>query len=323
MGFTLRRFAGTDIDLLAHLIAAVEMADEGTNRAVAEIRVELQTAEIDLRPTGWLAQIDDGPVVGYNYVEILGGQEFNFWLRGGVHPAWRGRGIGRRLMQAGWTEMQRACTQMSRTAWVNAWADQQDRPRCRLLARFGLRPYHCYHEMERPAARVEPVPVLPPGVFIRPWDNRHCELAVALRNRAFAQNWGYQPTTAEALRRRFQSARYESPFSFTAWRRTSAGDEQMIGLVHGCLGWARHLRQANEGEIVWLAVAEEARGQGIGRALMLAVMNALREAGAEVISLGTDNYADRPAIELYANLGFTVRKAIVDYRGELQHGFDG
>jgi hypothetical protein len=83
MGFTLRRFAGTDIDLLAHLIAAVEMADEGTNRAVAEIRVELQTAEIDLRPTGWLAQIDDGPVVGYNYVEIVGGQEFNFWLRGG------------------------------------------------------------------------------------------------------------------------------------------------------------------------------------------------------------------------------------------------
>jgi ribosomal protein S18 acetylase RimI-like enzyme len=171
--------------------------------------------------------------------------------------------------------------------------------------------------MEIPAARVGPVPPLPPGVVIRPWDDRHCEAAVALRNQAFARNWGYQPTTAGTLRRRFQTARYEPPFSFTAWRQIPGTEEAMIGLVHGCLGWTRQLRQANEAEIVWLAVAEEMRGQGIGQALMLTVMNALRGAGAEIISLGTDNYADQPAIELYIKLGFTSRKAIVDYRGEL------
>jgi ribosomal protein S18 acetylase RimI-like enzyme len=202
----------------------------------------------------------------------------------------------------------------ARAVGVDEWGDHLFEG---LFARCGLRPYHIYHELEIPATEVKSVPPLPPGIIIRPWNHSYCAAAVELRNRAFAQNWGYQPTTAEALHRRFQTARYEPTFSFTAWQQTPSRDEQMIGLIHACLGWTRKLRQANEGEIVWVAVAQEARGQGIGQALMLTAMNALREAGAAVISVSADNYADKPAIGLYTKLGFTVRKAMVDYRGEL------
>lgn len=316
--FTFCRISQTHLNPLAALIAVAEAADEGTSRPVAEIRAELDIVEPDLLQTGWLAQIDTRQVLGYNYVETVGGPECNFWLRGAVHPAWRGQGLGRRLLERSWADMLQQHAKMGRpAAWVNAWAYQHDQPHCRLLECLGLRPYHIYHEMELAAARVEPVPPLPAGVVMRAWDNRYCEAAAALRNQAFAHTWGYQPTSAEALRRRFQTARYESPFSFTAWRQKFGVAEQMIGLVHGCLGWTRQLRQANEGEIVWLAVTAAERRQGIGRALMLRVMNALREAGAEVISLGADSEAERPAIGLYTKLGFTVRKAIVDYRGEL------
>jgi ribosomal protein S18 acetylase RimI-like enzyme len=79
--------------------------------------------------------------------------------------------------------------------------------------------------------------------------------------------------------------------------------------VHACL------RRANKGEVVWLAVAEAERGSGIGRALMLTAMTALRQAGVELISLGADSYANQPTIGLWSQLGFSLRKAVIDYRG--------
>lgn len=314
---TLRRIVEADIDSLAQLAWVVEVADEGLSRPAAEIRAELETAAVELYQSGWLAQIDSGQVAGYNYVELVSGPELNFWLRGVVHPTWRGQGIGCQLIQQSWADMrQQRAPAEGKTVWVNAWAYEHDRQRCRLLSRFGLRPYHVYQELEIPALRIKSIPI-PPGIVIRPWDNRYCEAAVALRNRAFARNWGYQPTTAATLRRRFETARYESPFSFTAWQQTAEAGEEMVGLIHACLGWTRKLRQANEGEIVWVAVAEEVRGQGVGRALMLTAMKALDEAGVETISVSADNYAGQAKIGLYAQLGFTIRKAIVDYRGEL------
>ena len=318
MMYTFRRFTETDIDSLTALVATVEAADEGVSRTMAEIQADLETATADLTRTGWLAQVDRGQVVGYNYLETISGLEVvNFWLRGAVHPHWRGQGLGQALIRHSWADIGQHAQSGDRPAWVNAWAYQHDLSRCHLFARCGLRPYHIYHELDIPATEVKPIPPLPPGIIIRPWNHSYCAAAVELRNRAFAQNWGYQPTTAEALRRRFQTARYEPMFSFTAWHQTASRDEQMIGLIHACLGWTRKLRQANEGEIVWVAVAQEARGQSIGQALMLTAMNALREAGAAVISVSADNYADHPFIGLYTKLGFTVRKAIVDYRGEL------
>lgn len=314
---TFRRIAENDIESLAQLVGVIEAADEGLIRLTAEILAELETVVAESGQAGWLAQIESGQVVGYNYTELVRGAELHFWLRGAVHPAWRGQGIGYQLIGHSWADMQQQWPLTGdETAWVNAWAYEHDRQRRRLLARFGLRPYHIYHELEIPATHVEAIPALPPDVIIRPWDNRYCEAAVSLRNQAFAQNWGYQPTTPAALRRRFETARYESPFSFTAWRQTGVGEE-LVGLIHACLGWTRQLRQANEGEIVWVAVAKEARGQGIGQALMLTAMKTLAEAGVETISVSADNYADQSAIGLYTKLGFTIRKAIVDYRGEL------
>lgn len=318
-----RRFTRTDIDTLAHLVATVEMADEGVSRTLDEIRAELEAKAVSLVHTGWLAQIDTGHIVGYNYVEGVGGpEEVNFWLRGAVHPDWRGQGLGYELIRRSWADLVQWRAPLSnQLGFVNAWSDQHDERRCHLLARFGLRPYHVYHELEIPATQVQPVPPLPADIVIRPWDDSYCEAAVELRNRAFAQSWGYQPTTAAALRRRFKTARYEAALSFTAWRVTATA-EAMIGLVHACLGWTRQLRQANEGEIVWVAVVQEARGQGVGQVLMLTAMNALREAGVATILVSADNEADQPAIGLYTQLGFSVRKAIVDYRKELVDGLD-
>lgn len=311
---------GTPADGAA-LVKLSGLADTAGAEAGA---VSGEEAEAELTGPGpvennWLAETGSGQVVGYTYVDrVVEANCLNFWLYSAVHPDWRGQGIGRELLQRSWRDMQQqARPYQDRPARVYTWAYEQDQASRRLFADFGLAPYHVYHELVIPAARVKPVPPLPSGLVIRPWQDQHCELAVLLRNRAFADSWGYQPATAKALRRCFYTGRYEPDYSFTAWRLRSLSDQDMIGLVHGCLEWTRKLRQANEGEIVWLAVAPEARRQGVGQALLLTAIHALVEAGVETISVGADNPAGSPPPGIYTGLGFTVRKAIVDYRGEL------
>lgn len=76
---------------------------------------------------------------------------------------------------------------------------------------------------------------------------------------------------------------------------------------------------ADEAEILTLAVAPHARGQGLGRALLQAAINRARELGATTMFLevGADNPA---ALALYAGLGFAKvgqRKAYYEGRDAL------
>jgi ribosomal protein S18 acetylase RimI-like enzyme len=60
-----------------------------------------------------------------------------------------------------------------------------------------------------------------------------------------------------------------------------------------------------------LYVAPERRGQGLGRALLDAAIDAARAAGAEVIDLNTSD-GDVAAIGLYESAGFTNREGRPD-----------
>ena len=76
---------------------------------------------------------------------------------------------------------------------------------------------------------------------------------------------------------------------------------------------------ADEAEILTLAVHPEARGRGLGRALLLAAINKARDLGATAMFLEVG--ADNPhALALYAGLGFAkvgARKAYYDGRDAL------
>lgn len=71
----------------------------------------------------------------------------------------------------------------------------------------------------------------------------------------------------------------------TAWALRQAGPPRGQGIVH------------------MVAVAPEHRGGGLGRALVVAVLHRLREAGARSAGLKTDDYR-RAAIRIYLGVGF-------------------
>lgn len=66
------------------------------------------------------------------------------------------------------------------------------------------------------------------------------------------------------------------------------------------LGW----RADDEAEILTLAVEKDSRGQGLGRALVVALLDRLRADGARRVSLEVRS-SNAAALGLYASLGFT------------------
>jgi mycothiol synthase len=261
-----------------------------------------------LTRTCWLAEAAD-QCVGYSYFEqVKTAEAVNFWLHGVVHPLWRGRGIGLALLQRSWDDIQQSPPMQAgfgnKPIWVHGWSEADDIPHQRLLTHFGLQPYHIYHELSLPTTAISAPPPLPTDMTIRAWSETAYAAAVTLRNQAFAESWGYQPTTAEALRRRFQSGRYQAAYSFTAWHSA-----EMVGLIHG--HWQP---KAAIGEVVWVAVAPTHRQHGLGAALMLTLMETFRQAGAQTITLSADNHANQPNINLYLGLGFQIQTAIIDYQ---------
>ncbi len=78
-----------------------------------------------------------------------------------------------------------------------------------------------------------------------------------------------------------------------------------VGFV---LGWRAH----DEAEILTLAVEKSARGQGIGRALVVALLEQLRSDGALRVSLEVRR-SNAAALGLYTSLGFTAARVRARY----------
>ena len=86
----------------------------------------------------------------------------------------------------------------------------------------------------------------------------------------------------------------------------AADDDRVLGSVTFCpVGstW-REIAWDDEGEFRMLAVARDARGRGVGEALVRACLTAAREAGLAGVAISTmDKMTD--AHRLYERLGFT------------------
>jgi [ribosomal protein S18]-alanine N-acetyltransferase len=91
-----------------------------------------------------------------------------------------------------------------------------------------------------------------------------------------------------------------------------------FAFVHGD-GFVLTRAVADEAEILTLAVRPQARGKGLGRALLQKAINKARDVGAETMFLEVG--ADNPqALALYAGMGFAkvgARKGYYDGRDAL------
>jgi len=231
-------------------------------------------------------------VVGYAHT-------FEKYVEVDVHPECNGRGIGtalREFVEARALEQARATAESADGDAVEVKIWQAPRrtngTAHRLLEAAGYTRGHHYVQMEAEIAAGVPEAVWPAGVTLRTFEPGRDEAAChALQNLAWSQYKTYEPVTFE----RWTDLTREPDFDPALW--FLAEDEgRLVGM---CL-----CREYEElAWVISLGVDPEARGRGLGEALLRHAFDRLRARGVTRVGLSLSSRTAQSAWRLYERVG--------------------
>ena len=288
------------LPVAAEVVNAIATADDsGEYVTLDDLVVALDGAE----SLGvWL----DGRLAGHGRVpppDLVDGQLI-VTVRGGIHPAYRRRGLGGPLLD--W-QVRRADSDI-----VDVEIEAVNAGGHALLASRGFRPIRYYRVMQRwyddqPVR----VPSLPDGFAMIEFDPAYDERLRLAYNEVFTGQWGFRPKDRDHWTKWFTGHRAFRP----ALSRLVVDGDRLAAFAHGYeFTVDTELTGVRELWIGQVGARQEYRGRGLARAAVSAVLRAGQVAGFERSSLGVD--ADNPtgASRLYESLGLVTVSSKVQHR---------
>ncbi len=216
-----------------------------------------------------------------------------------VHPRYRGRGNGRKLVDA----LVRAADGQPLRLWAHG-----DLPAAtRLATSAGFERIRSLWQMRRSLQTPIDRPVFAEGIILRTFVPGRDEPAwLDLNSRAFAHHPEQGAWTREDLDQRERESWFDPGGFFLAER-----DGRLAGFhwtkIHGARADGEPASAHGHepiGEVYVVGVDPAAQGSGLGRALTLAGLRYLRTRGLFQVMLYVDE-SNTAAIRLYESLGFT------------------
>ena len=293
MGIELRRFESRDLEALRALVRDPSMSGE------FDVLQSPQAVE------GWLADPyrdpalhwmawSEGGLAGFASPFVLPGREGRFaMVRIGVHADRRRRGIGSALLRRTFDEIAARHPDV-RELCVSAWLPSD--PADGFAARHGFKRVRTFWLMERrggPSA----APEWPPGITLAFHDGseRGYRDITEAYNDSFAHHYHATQLTVEDTRALFTRPGFHPEGYVLAYR---AGR---------CVGFCRCEIHHERGEIAVLGTIGEARGIGLGRALLRWGTQWLERQRSPRITLLVDG-ENEGALRLYRSEGFDVAR---------------
>jgi mycothiol synthase len=236
-----------------------------------------------------------------------------------VHPAHRGQGLGRMLLQA--------LTAEDGGRPVRLWAHGDLPAAAALAARAGLTRTRALWRMNRSLRIALAEPRLAPGISVRTFVPGQDEPAwLALNGRAFADHPEQGRWTREDIARREREPWFDPAGFFLAerggrlvgfhWTKIHpAGPAPRATGAAGTRtapGRSGQTGGAPVGEVYVIGVDPAEQGTGLGRALTLIGLHYLRDRGLGEVMLYVDE-SNAGAIRLYESLGFSRAATDVMY----------
>ncbi len=314
-GIRWRALTMDDAAVIVELEERVSARDHPTwSESLEELEEELTHSWVDPARDGVLALDTDGAAVAWGLVVEPPEPEslVRIMLFGGVDPARRGTGIGRRLLE--WQHA-RARQLLSTSdhalpAWVMSYAADLAPEHGRLLQRAGFEPARYFTTLECELSQPTPEATLPPEVTVEPFSADRSEAVRAAKNAAFADHWGSQPATREG----WESTQTLPSFRPELCRIARVGDE-VVGFVITEINEDDWQRQGSRSAYIGLVgTVREWRGRGLASALLADVLQAYRAADLEVAVLDVDTENPTGALGVYTRLGFAPTARDVAYR---------
>lgn len=306
-GLRWRPITAGDVPGWHRLVRDIESADDPAERYTAEdLRDELLDGSWkDPARDSTLGVDGDGVPRAFGHVQVLPGdvRTIRAFCWGGVHPQWRGRGVGRELLS--WQERlgreKIAAARSTGPGRVLVHVDDGLTATEHLLERAGFRRLRVYLELTRPLEDdVAPVP-LRAGLRLVPYEPALSERMRLAHNEAFADHWGSEPRDRENWERQSVGGRYFRP----GWSFAVLDGEDVAGYsLTSAYEQDWDAQGYTAGWTDLLGVRRPWRREGIASALLAATMRALQADGIERADLGVDVENPSRALDLYTALGY-------------------
>ncbi|MGH3358943.1 MAG: GNAT family N-acetyltransferase, partial [Nocardioidaceae bacterium] len=247
--------------------------------------------------------------------------EVSVQLLGGVDPDWRGRGVGRRVLD--WQRTRaaqnvadlRAAAAADLPARIGSGVEEQVTSHTRLLERAGFTATRWFTELRRPLTGPYEVPPLDvDGLRVEPYIDAHAERLRVAHNEAFLDHWGSNPHDAESWRTNLlEDEAFRPQQSFVIVDRTASGEPVAAYVVNTEYeqDWAAQGFTAGYTEM--LGVVRAWRGRGLARQLLARSARVFADAGHPYATLDVDAENPTGAVALYASLGYEAVHRSVYY----------
>jgi mycothiol synthase len=299
-----------DCRAIAGLLSAAALVDDPEDaRTEEEMRQILSGPLVMPEENLFLFEVKD-QLVAYGRIQLEEGPDSStFLIWGLVHPDWRRRGIGTRVMERVEQRIHERLEEAAhQTVYARTWCPLTREDRQALYRTMGYELVRYFFEMERTlhegGSPVEvPEPVYPAGITVQTREECPDLEAVLLTvNKAFRDHWGHTDTTLEQWQHWTSDPEHRPELWFIAWDTETA---EPAGLCGNGIEYEHNIRVARqEGWVHVLGVRKPYRGQGLGRALLLTGMKALQDEGMEWAMLSVDAENLTGALRLYEGVGF-------------------
>jgi GNAT superfamily N-acetyltransferase len=300
---------------IANAVYAAAGMDDITTVADLENWLGHALAGFDPAQDVVLAEVG-GELVGYAWVDWVdttdGLREFR--VGGYVHPAWQGRGIGRRLLT--WQEDRAsahpAAAASTRPLVLGSWSRERNARKIRLLASAGYEPARFFFDMRRPTLEGIEVPPLPEGLETRPIgaDHESQRRMWDADVEAFEDHWGGFDTSDAAFEAWLTRPDRDPDLWVVAWD----GDEIAGAVVNTIYAADNDSFGRKRGWLDSVFVRRRWRRRGLGAAIVARALVRLKEAGMSEAMLGVDSDNPSGALALYERAGFEVHQRSAAYR---------
>ncbi|MFE3176767.1 GNAT family N-acetyltransferase [Amycolatopsis sp. NPDC059090] len=309
---TWRPLTKADAQSSADLLNAIETADRiGENYTAEDTLQELIDPYTDLERAS-LAAFDGDRMVGFmktRYKRYAEGTHRVF-LDGGVDPAYRRRGIGTTLVEAGIAgaktvhELHHPTLKLA----VDIHKAEHIAGTKELFGAQGFSPARYFQRMEHPLGTVGEAPI-PEGFQAEQWTRELDEDFRLARNESYQDHWGATPVSADAWQNKFTNHVLQPEISFLL-RDKATGAPASLVLT---LSWAAdtELSGIRDAHFMVVGTVPGYRKRGLAGAVVAHALRAAAENGYDQASLTVDSASEAGAPGVFERAGFTPKMRYV------------